>query len=294
MHDDDRPQDGKRGRPRRSSLHREAGGQLLREEMGFRALTVKDVTITLKARCGVVVSERTVAAWRDGERGPNEEQARQLDDALGTGDALRLAWFPEQPGAPGPVDETSVDEASAAEVDQPRGLPGDAGRAHRSAARGWSRGTAERTRRLSPLAVAGAAVVLLAAGWAVAATRPDDGQERASATPTVEASCTPPVQVSLDGAATVTEIQGSLGAPTFRDPGRLCGSGPKVPAMSSVQVVCRLYAPSIPSVMPDGYWYLVGDGPAAGHFAAANTFLNGDVPGEDTVTYTDEGVPVCG
>ena len=119
-----------------------------------------------------------------------------------------------------------------------------------------------------------------------------EGDSRsASPVPSTPLTCgVTPVEV---GAPTVTEIQGSLGAPTFSDPRRLCGPGPRVPPSTRVQVACRLYAPAPPSVLPDGYWYLLADGPAAGRYAAANTFLNGDAPGAGNVTNTDMRVPVC-
>ena len=133
--------------------------------------------------------------------------------------------------------------------------------------------------------------VLLGGAWGAFAAHGDDGEEQPSGS-TTELSCREPTRVASD-AGTYSETQGSLGAPTFSDPRQLCGAGPKVHPMSDVHVVCKLYAPSIPSVVPDGYWYLLADGPAAGRFAAANTFMNGDELGEGSITNTDLAVPDC-
>ncbi|NEK86988.1 hypothetical protein GCU60_14685 [Blastococcus saxobsidens] len=89
------------------------------------------------------------------------------------------------------------------------------------------------------------------------------------------------------------ETTGSLGANTFSDPRTLQGQAQKIPPDTTVQVRCRYYAPSIPSVMPDGFWYLVDSGEWAGRWSPANSFMNGDVPGEPTLHNTDFDVPVC-
>lgn len=94
-------------------------------------------------------------------------------------------------------------------------------------------------------------------------------------------------------ATSVAEVQGSQGAPTFSDPRKLCGAGPKVDPLEKVQVVCRLLSTLPTSVVPDGYWYLVASGAGRGRFAAANTFLNGDPLGAGNRTNTDTAVPRC-
>jgi hypothetical protein len=58
-------------------------------------------------------------------------------------------------------------------------------------------------------------------------------------------------------------------------------------------VRCRYYAPSIPSVTPDGFWYLIDAGQWAGRWTPANSFMNGDLPGQPTLHNTDFAVPVC-
>ena len=92
-----------------------------------------------------------------------------------------------------------------------------------------------------------------------------------------------------------TEQEGTHGAPTFQDPFNASGQGPTVPAMSFVQVVCRVYAPQIISANPDGWWYKIASSPWNGaYYAVANTFWNGDIPGHPPYTHnTDFSVAVC-
>ena len=89
------------------------------------------------------------------------------------------------------------------------------------------------------------------------------------------------------------ETTGRLGANTFSDPRTLQGQAQPIPPDTTVQVRCRYYAPSIPSVMPDGLWYLIDSGQWAGRWSPANSFMNGDVPGQPTLHNTDFDVPVC-
>lgn len=91
----------------------------------------------------------------------------------------------------------------------------------------------------------------------------------------------------------VPETTGSLGANTFADPVKLQDNRLPIPPDTTVPVRCRVHAPSIPSVEPDGYWYLIDSGEWAGRWSPANSFMNGDVPGQQTVTNTDMAVPVC-
>jgi pyruvate/2-oxoglutarate dehydrogenase complex dihydrolipoamide acyltransferase (E2) component len=90
-----------------------------------------------------------------------------------------------------------------------------------------------------------------------------------------------------------TEKTGSLGANTFSDPRALTDRALPIPADTEIQVRCRYYAPVIPSVVPDGFWYLIDSGKWAGRWAPANSFMNGDVPGQPTLHNTDFAVPVC-
>ncbi len=55
-----------------------------------------------------------------------------------------------------------------------------------------------------------------------------------------------------------------------------------------------MYAPSIDSAKPDGYWYLLASSPWNSHYyAVANTFTNGDVLGDPGTHNTDWTVPDC-
>ncbi|WP_445152669.1 hypothetical protein [Baekduia sp. Peel2402] len=91
------------------------------------------------------------------------------------------------------------------------------------------------------------------------------------------------------------EQQGSLGANTFTNPYNASGMGAKIPAMAWVAVSCKVYAPQIASANPDGYWYRVSSPPwSNAYYAVANTFWNGDIPGQRPYTHnTDWAVPNC-
>lgn len=106
---------------------------------------------------------------------------------------------------------------------------------------------------------------------------------------------TPPAQPPPPAPQTYAEQSGSHGSPTFTDPYNASGSGPRVDAMATVQVLCRVHAPAIASAHPDGWWYRIATAPWNGsYYAVANTFWNGDVPGQTPYTHnTDWGVPVC-
>lgn len=53
-------------------------------------------------------------------------------------------------------------------------------------------------------------------------------------------------------------------------------------------MLCKEYAPTMTSVSPDGYWYLLGGRWNGKFYAAANTFLNGDAPNAKTFTHSTE------
>lgn len=89
------------------------------------------------------------------------------------------------------------------------------------------------------------------------------------------------------------ETSGGGGANTFRDPRYPSGQSQRIPPRTAVPVGCRLLAPSLASVSPDGYWYLLTSGTWKGLWAAANSFLNGDRPGGTTLQNTDWTVPLC-
>jgi hypothetical protein len=91
------------------------------------------------------------------------------------------------------------------------------------------------------------------------------------------------------------EQQGSLGANTFTNPYNASGMGPKIPPMAWVAVSCKVHAPQIASANPDGYWYRIASAPwSNAYYAVANTFWNGDIPGQRPYTHnTDWAVPNC-
>jgi len=91
------------------------------------------------------------------------------------------------------------------------------------------------------------------------------------------------------------EQQGSLGANTFTNPYNASGMGVKIPPYQWVEVSCKVYAPQIVSANPDGYWYRIASAPWSNrYYAVANTFWNGDVPGQKPYVHnTDFAVPNC-
>ncbi|WP_328930596.1 hypothetical protein OG429_40345 (plasmid) [Streptomyces sp. NBC_00190] len=93
---------------------------------------------------------------------------------------------------------------------------------------------------------------------------------------------------------TIREQSGSHGSPTFLNPHGAKGPGERVPAHTWVEVECRVFAPEIDSANPDGWWYRIASSPwSGGYYAVANTFMNGDTPGQNPPTNTDWSVPAC-
>jgi hypothetical protein len=226
----------------------------------------------LSRTSGNRVSPRTLDNWCRGRYPRNA-----VTGAVRELDAWALAnspGYPEAAGAPrlvetcGPVlvapgdDEPPPGEAGP-EAPAPEGVP----------ARPW-------WRRRWVVAAATALLVLTAAGTTALLLR-EDGPEPI-----------PPLPSTGDGELR-PETTGSLGANTFTDPRTLQGQGQPVPADTTVDVRCRYYAPSIPSVVPDGFWYLIESGEWAGRWSPANSFMNGDVKGGPYVHNTDFDVPVC-
>ena len=93
----------------------------------------------------------------------------------------------------------------------------------------------------------------------------------------------------------ISELQSSTGANTFLNPYNASGMGQKIAADTWVDVACKVYAPQIKSANPDGYWYRIASAPwSNAYYAVANTFRNGDIPGQPPYThYTDWAVPDC-
>jgi transcriptional regulator with XRE-family HTH domain len=83
------------------------------------------------------------------------------------------------------------------------------------------------------------------------------------------------------------------GVATFADPHTPAGAEARIPFQVKVRVLCKVLAPSIGSVSPDGYWYKIASRPWAGSYAPANTFLNGDKPAGPYTHSTDWRLPNC-
>ena len=90
------------------------------------------------------------------------------------------------------------------------------------------------------------------------------------------------------------EQQGSRGANTFYDT-NAASMGPRIDPYQWVKVSCKVYAPTIGSATPGGYWYRIASAPYYNAvYAVANTFWNGDIPGQQPYTHHfDPNVPDC-
>jgi surface antigen len=73
---------------------------------------------------------------------------------------------------------------------------------------------------------------------------------------------------------------------TFTNYHNASGLGPPIAAGQWVDVYCKVYDPTIPSVNPDGYW-------SGAYYSPANTFMNGDPYGGPYTHNTDFAVPNC-
>ena len=92
----------------------------------------------------------------------------------------------------------------------------------------------------------------------------------------------------------ITEQEGHFGVNTFQNYSNASGLGTRIGAGAYVGVSCKVYAPSIASVSPDGYWYLIASSPWNNqYYAPANTFMNGDPWGGPYSHNTDFSVPDC-
>ena len=155
---------------------------------------------------------------------------------------------------------------------------------------------AKRTPRMYQVLAIGVVLAIvggLALFWTLNRAQPDEPQAHPSGT--AEGS---PYALSIGPAVgpgkTITEVQGSLGSMTVKDPRKPSVTGVKVPPHVRVEVSCKVHAPSFESVQPDGYWYRIASAPWNNEwYAIANTFLNGDQPGGPTEHNTDFAVPDC-
>jgi hypothetical protein len=102
-------------------------------------------------------------------------------------------------------------------------------------------------------------------------------------------------QTTSDPGSGITEEAGAGGARAYRNPFTLSQTGPSLSPYERVKVACRVNAPTLPSVQPDGNWYRILSPPWKGrYYAPANSFWNGDTPGQTSEIHnTDFAVPEC-
>ena len=245
----------------------------------------------LVARCGGLVSVRTLDNWTAGNypRTKVTGAVRALD-----------AWARrEMPGYPDGAGVPSLVESSGRYRDTP--APTAEGVAEPVADAPVAPSPRPRSRTLRWLLVAASFVVVVAVTAVV--TIVVDEREDAAAQPSTAASSSSsddvaqrvaalPLPSTGDGTV-YTEQTGSIGANTYADPRTLTPGGPHIPPTTDIQVRCRYYAPSVPSVSPDGFWYLIESANWNGLWTPANSFMNGDVPGGPYIHNTDFAVPVC-
>jgi hypothetical protein len=208
------------------------------------------------------VSARTLDNWIRGQypRAAVTGAVRDLDAWA----VASVPGYPDAAGVPRLIATCGPSAGAPARAPEPEPVTDD--------------GRRRRSRRTWALAV-GAVLIVAGVGTAVYLLTDDD-------------DAMAPLPSTGDGTL-YPETTGSIGANTFADPRTLIDNAQPIPADTTVQVRCRYYAPSIPSVTPDGFWYLIDAGEWAGRWSPANSFMNGDLPGARTVHNTDFDVPVC-
>ncbi|MCF6736948.1 hypothetical protein [Blastococcus sp. KM273129] len=234
----------------------------------------KDQLVT---RSGGLVSARTLDNWMAGSY-PRTKVTGAVRD-LDAWARAELPGYPQAAGVPALVDSCGPYRGATAaglvlEVD-PAAEP------------------APTRRRLPPWALVAAALVLTAV-LSSALTAFLIGERGTAADPTIGATDLVDLPLPSTGDGTLVEEEaGSIGANTFADPRTLSGRGAPVPPHTTIHVRCRYYAPSVPSVSPDGFWYLIETEPWNGLWTPANSYMNGDPPGGPYLHNTDLAVPVC-
>ena len=233
---------------------------------------------TLARRSGV--AERSLRSWSRGDYPKQNDSpaVRRLDAWART----NIAGYPTAAGVP-PLTETSGPSRRTA---QPVAL-GAATPGVVAVQPAPEPAAPSALRRRWPV-LAGATALIVAAVVAVTVT--SGGDSGAAPKAAVSDSALP--TRGTEGVS-VTEQSGSLGANTFADPVKLQDQAMKIPPNTQISVRCYMYAPSLPSVLPDGNWYLIDTAPWTGRWTPANSFMNGDVPGAPTMHNTDFAVPKC-
>jgi hypothetical protein len=243
----------------------------------------------LVARSGNRVSARTLDNWTAGVY-PRHKVTGAVRDL----DAWALANVPGYPAAAGVPRLTDSCGPYRAPVTSGAGKTESSGATPAVEAGTTRKGLPRVPRRRLRWALAGAVLVVVAAASVVATLVIDDAQDAKAVDPigAAESVASAPLPSTGDGKLRV-EQSGSIGANTFADPRTLIDRALPIPPHTTVMVRCRYYAPSIPSVTPDGFWYLIDSGQWAGRWTPANSYMNGDVPGGPTLHNTDMAVPVC-
>ena len=231
----------------------------------------------LVQRCGGLVSVRTLDNWTAGNypRAKVTGAVRELDAWA----SAHVPGYPQAAGVPRLVDSSGpnrVPAFTAVPDDAPVAPPDPPGD------RRWLRWISAAA-VLIAVAATSSLVTLLVAGRTAAAPDPVAAARSIARQPLP----------STGNGKEYTEQAGHLGANTFADPRTLLDGSQQIPPHGTIQVRCRYYAPSIPSVTPDGFWYLIDSDQWAGRWTPANSFMNGDVPGGPSLHNTDFAVPLC-
>ncbi|SEL64610.1 hypothetical protein SAMN04515665_11638 [Blastococcus sp. DSM 46786] len=238
----------------------------------------------LVTRSGGLVSARTLDNWMAGSypRTKVTGAVRELDAWA----RAELPGYPEAAGVPALVDSCGPYRGASAVGPATADDPVEETPA----------GPAPRRRRLPTWALPAVALVLVAvlSSALTALVLGERSPEASAADPTLAANDLVDVPLPSTGDGTpLQEEAGSIGANTFADPRTLSGRGAPIPPHTTIMVRCRYYAPSVPSVSPDGFWYLIETEPWNGLWTPANSYMNGDPPGGPYLHNTDLAVPVC-
>ena len=229
---------------------------------------------TLARRSGV--AERSLRSWSRGDYPKqNDSPAVRRLDAWAR---ATITGYPTAAGVP-----------ALTETSGPKRLGAEPALAAASAPAATEPQAESTRRRRWPVLAAVAGVLAAAAAVIVIVTSSGHSGATPKAAPTDSAAL--PTR-GTEGASFIEE-SGSLGANTFADPVKLQDQALKIPPHTQINVRCYVYAPSIPSVLPDGNWYLIDTSPWTGRWTPANSFMNGDVPGGPTLHNTDFTVPKC-
>ena len=236
-----------------------------------------------------VVAERSLRSWARGEYPKQNDSpvVRRLDAWA----AANVADYPAAAGVPRLTETSGSAWRAAQPVATVPDAPGTTAPAPPEPATPGSRRPGRRR-----LAIAGGLAAAAAAVLVVGLLHPWTGTANGAGVAVLRSGRTAPSSAPLPtrGSGTPREEQtGSLGANTFADPNTLQDQALKIPPHTTVTVRCYVYAPSIPSVLPDGNWYLLETTPWTGRWVPANSFMNGDVPGGPTLHNTDFAVPKC-